>query len=53
MRFAHLGSLIAISSLLSLAGAEGTSDVIDLTPTNFDAIVNPEPLILVEFFAPW
>ena len=29
------------------------SDVIDLTHDNFDAVVNPESLILVEFFAPW
>lgn len=53
MRFNRLGQLLAASSILSLVGAEGTSDVIDLTPNNFNAIVNPESLMLVEFFAPW
>lgn len=36
----------------SVLAAEG-SDVIDLDSSNFDSIVKPESLILVEFFAPW
>jgi len=32
--------------------AEG-SDVLDLDATNFKSVVDPESLILVEFFAPW
>ncbi|CAL1700698.1 unnamed protein product [Somion occarium] len=50
MRFSPLASSV---TLLSLISAVLASDVIDLTPSNFDAVVNPEPLILVEFFAPW
>jgi len=53
MRFSTL--LTSVSSLLlaTLALAEGSSDVIDLTPANFNSVVSPEKLILVEFFAPW
>ena len=45
-------------TLTSLAAAEGDtekkpSDVIDITQEMFESTVNPEPLILVEFFAPW
>ncbi|KAF7795266.1 hypothetical protein EIP86_006419 [Pleurotus ostreatoroseus] len=50
MRFQHLFSHAA---LLALAGLVAASDVIDLTPDNFDEIVKPEALMLVEFFAPW
>lgn len=35
------------------AAANASSDVISLTAANYDDIVNPEALILVEFFAPW
>jgi protein disulfide-isomerase A1 len=53
MRFSTL--LTSASSLLlaTLALAEGPSDVIDLTPANFNSVVSSEKLILVEFFAPW
>lgn len=53
MRFSTL--LTSASSLLlaTLALAEGPSDVIDLTPANFNAVVSAEKLLLVEFFAPW
>jgi protein disulfide-isomerase A1 len=37
----------------ALVAAEGTSDVLDLKADTFESSVNPEPLILVEFFAPW
>ena len=50
MRFSHL--LSALSLLTSVFG-DGGSDVIDLTAKNFDEIVKPEALMLVEFFAPW
>ncbi|KAI0375634.1 protein disulfide isomerase [Pilatotrama ljubarskyi] len=50
MRFSHLFSSAAAFALFSLVLA---SDVIDLTHDNFDAVVKPEPLMLVEFFAPW
>ncbi|KAI0771623.1 protein disulfide isomerase [Trametes elegans] len=50
MRFSHLFSSAAAFALFATALA---SDVLDLTKDNFDAVVNPEPLILVEFFAPW
>lgn len=53
MRFPTLLPSLAAFALLPRCFAEGASDVIDLTPANFDSVVNPEPLILVEFFAPW
>jgi len=40
-------------TLAALALADAASDVIDLTSANFNSVVNPEKLILVEFFAPW
>lgn len=40
-------------TLAALALADTASDVIDLTPANFKSVVDPEKLILVEFFAPW
>ncbi|KAI0677617.1 protein disulfide isomerase [Trametes maxima] len=53
MRFARLFSAAAAFTLFSaVLGADG-SDVLDLTHENFDGLVNPESLILVEFFAPW
>ncbi|KAI9001015.1 protein disulfide isomerase [Trametes punicea] len=50
MRFSHL-----FSTATALAFFSGVlaSDVIDLTHEDFDAVVKPEPLMLVEFFAPW
>jgi protein disulfide-isomerase A1 len=39
--------------LATLVAAEGASDVLDLKADTFESSVNPEPLILVEFFAPW
>jgi protein disulfide-isomerase A1 len=40
-------------AIVSGVFATEDSDVIDLTAANFDSIVNPAELILVEFFAPW
>ncbi|TFY68678.1 hypothetical protein EVJ58_g843 [Rhodofomes roseus] len=51
MRFSLLASS-AVALYASLATADA-SDVINLTAENFDAVVKPEPVILVEFFAPW
>ncbi|KAL0949515.1 hypothetical protein HGRIS_009566 [Hohenbuehelia grisea] len=53
MRFHSLLSPAAALFLASLAAAEGDSDVLSLTASTFESSVNPEPLILVEFFAPW
>ncbi|KAH9943444.1 disulfide isomerase [Epithele typhae] len=50
MRFSHLFSTAA--ALAALHGALA-SDVLDLTASDFASVVNPEDLILVEFFAPW
>ncbi|KIP03072.1 hypothetical protein PHLGIDRAFT_95218 [Phlebiopsis gigantea 11061_1 CR5-6] len=50
MRFQNV---ISTASLLALASVVAASDVLDLTPDNFDDTVNPESLMLVEFFAPW
>lgn len=48
MRFQH-----GLATLFALVSVVLASDVIDLTPDTFDEIVKPEPLMLVEFFAPW
>lgn len=40
-------------TLATLAFADAASDVIDLTPSNIKSVVDPEQLVLVEFFAPW
>ncbi|CAH1796208.1 unnamed protein product [Owenia fusiformis] len=37
----------------ALVAVTFASDVIDLTDSNFDSVVNGEDIILVEFFAPW
>lgn len=53
MRFSSFLSAIALASLASADDAPESSDVLNLTKDNFSSIVNPEPLVLVEFFAPW
>ena len=53
MRFSQLLASLVSLTLATLAVAEAASDVIDLTPANFDSVVVSEQLILVEFFAPW
>ncbi|KAA1466410.1 protein disulfide isomerase [Dentipellis sp. KUC8613] len=53
MRFSSLLSPASALLFASYVLAEGPSDVIDLNPANFKDVVQPEPLILVEFFAPW
>jgi protein disulfide-isomerase A1 len=53
MRISSLIPSLLSLTLATLAVAEGASDVIDLNPANFKSVVDPEKLILVEFFAPW
>lgn len=53
MRFSSLLASLVSLTLATLAIAEAASDVVDLTPANFKSVVDPEKLILVEFFAPW
>ena len=54
MRLSSLCPL-ALALLPSLVRGDGhaASDVLSLTASTFESSVNPEPLILVEFFAPW
>jgi protein disulfide-isomerase A1 len=46
-------SLSVFLSLASYVLADGDSDVLSLTAANFESSISSEPLILVEFFAPW
>ncbi|KAF8529165.1 protein disulfide isomerase [Hysterangium stoloniferum] len=48
-----LPSLLSLYLVSVFTAAEEGSDVLDLDAANFDTTVNPEALILVEFFAPW
>jgi len=55
MRFARFSSAAAALSLaLAVAAeAENPTAVVTLTTVDFEQTVNPENLILVEFYAPW
>lgn len=54
MRLSSFVSVASAIALASLASAEAeSSDVLVLTKDNFTSAVNPEPLILLEFYAPW
>ncbi|KAG1907137.1 thioredoxin-like protein [Suillus fuscotomentosus] len=55
MRFPSLVSVASAIALASLASADvaESSDVLVLTKDTFTSAVNSEPLILVEFYAPW
>jgi len=46
-------TLFKAASAALLATCVAASDVLDLHKDDFHSIVNPEDLILVEFFAPW
>lgn len=52
MKFSSLLRSLTALALVTVAIAEDASDVVDVTPSNFDAIKS-EPLVLLEFFAPW
>ena len=51
----RISTLFWSASSLLLAGlaAADASDVLSLTESDFASTVDPEGLILVEFFAPW
>ncbi|KAF9222009.1 protein disulfide isomerase [Gyrodon lividus] len=52
--FVSAASAVAFVSLVAAdADAEKPSDVVSLSQETFESTINPEPLILVEFFAPW
>ncbi|KAJ8086679.1 protein disulfide-isomerase precursor [Marasmius tenuissimus] len=54
MRCLKLSALaLSLASLAIAADADAPSDVLTLSNTDFESKVNPEQLILVEFFAPW
>jgi len=44
---------LSILLLLFVIGSFADSDVLKLDSTNFDAAIQDNPLILVEFYAPW
>ncbi|ESK96047.1 protein disulfide isomerase [Moniliophthora roreri MCA 2997] len=48
-----LTSVVLADSTEANSSAGAASDVLTLTAQDFEAKVNPESLILVEFFAPW
>lgn len=58
MRFSSFGTPACFLALASLALADAAasdvpSDVLKLTAATFEEAVSGNPLILVEFFAPW
>ena len=53
MRFSSILASTLSLTLATLALADAASDVIDLTPSNINSVVDSEKIILVEFFAPW
>ncbi|GAK65066.1 protein disulfide isomerase [Moesziomyces antarcticus] len=55
MRFSRsaIAAGLATAATFMAADASSSSDVLDLGKDNFTSIVSPEPLMLVEFFAPW
>ncbi|KZT39638.1 protein disulfide isomerase [Sistotremastrum suecicum HHB10207 ss-3] len=53
MRLSLVSSAVLLGVASFAVANDAPSEVIDLTAQNFESLVNPEPLILVEFFAPW
>ena len=50
MRFSTPICLLAFAALMA---ADEASDVISLTAQTFQSTIDTEPIILVQFFAPW
>ncbi|KAI9188742.1 protein disulfide-isomerase precursor [Blastocladiella emersonii ATCC 22665] len=55
---AAIGTVLAAAAVSgaradAASAADEISDVLTLTTANFDTTVKPEPLMLVEFYAPW
>ena len=46
-------SFLTILLLLFVSNFANASNVVELTPSNFDQIVGIDKFALVEFFAPW
>lgn len=53
MRLSIISSLFLAAVSGVFADEGDSSDVLNLTAANFDEVVKPASLILVEFFAPW
>jgi hypothetical protein len=53
MRFSALSGAAASVALATLVAAEGATDVLALTTAEFEKSIAEEPLMLVEFYAPW
>lgn len=53
MRLSAAVALVGLAATSMMAGVHADSDVLDLTAKNFKSTVDPEKLMLVEFFAPW
>ncbi|KAI6047144.1 thioredoxin-like protein [Pisolithus marmoratus] len=52
--FLSTASAVALASIAAAdADAEKSSDVINITQETFESVVNVEPMVLVEYFAPW
>lgn len=52
--FVSAASAVAFASLVvGDTDTDKPSDVVSVTQDTFESTVNPESLILVEFFAPW
>jgi hypothetical protein len=48
-----LGGILCIVAILALVRGGDDSLVITLNASNFDEVISSNPLILVEFYAPW
>jgi protein disulfide-isomerase A1 len=53
MRFNVLSGAALSLALATFAAADNASDVLQLTATDFEKSLADEPLMLVEFYAPW
>lgn len=45
--------LLVLAALFALASATDSSNVVVLTPENFDTVVDGSKPVFVEFYAPW